>query len=63
VTIISLILYIGAAVIFGILDPATLMQGIIFKVIVVVALAKAIQSAITFQHEQARAANPEPTYD
>jgi predicted RND superfamily exporter protein len=63
VTILSLTLYIGAAVIFGILDPATLLQGIIFKIIIVVALAKAIQSAITYQQEQARAANPEPTYD
>jgi hypothetical protein len=57
-------LYIGTGVIFGLLNPATLSPlGIIFKVIIVVALAKAIQSAITFQHEQARAANPEPTYD
>jgi hypothetical protein len=49
VTIVALVIYVGCIVIFGVLDPATLAQGIIFKVIVVVALAKAVQAAIAYQ--------------
>jgi hypothetical protein len=53
ITITSLVLYIGAAVIFGILDPTTLLQGIIIKIVIVVALVKAIQAAIAYQRELA----------
>jgi hypothetical protein len=51
VTIISLVVYVGCAVIFGILDPATLLQGIIIKVIIVFALVKAVQAAMAYQRE------------
>jgi hypothetical protein len=52
VTIIGFILYVGAGVIFGIMDPATLMAGIVVKVIFIVALAKAIQAALAYQRDQ-----------
>jgi hypothetical protein len=55
-TALGLILYIGAAVIFGLMDPTTLYQGIIIKVIFVVALVKALQAAIAYQKESQAAA-------
>jgi hypothetical protein len=52
VTVTSLVLYIGATVVFGLLDPHTLVQGIIIKIIMVVGLVKAIQAAVAYQKEQ-----------
>jgi hypothetical protein len=65
ITITSLILYVGAAAIFAVLDPTTLMQGAIIKVIIIVGLAKAIQSAIAFERERRQTALPavEPGYE
>ena len=48
-TVLGLVLYVGAAAVFGYLDPATLGQGIIIKIIIIVALAKSVQAAITYQ--------------
>ena len=44
-TILGLVLYIGSIAIFGVLNPATLIKGIIFKIIVVVCLFKSVQSS------------------
>jgi predicted RND superfamily exporter protein len=65
ITIISLILYVGAAAIFAVLDPTTLAQGAIFKVIIIVGLAKAIQSAVAFERERRQTALSavEPGYE
>jgi hypothetical protein len=52
ITITSLILYIGAMAVYGFLDPTTLAQGIIMKVIVIGALAKAIKAALAYQKEE-----------
>lgn len=51
ITIISLVIYVGAAAVFAFLDPATLAAGLIIKIIIVVALAKSIQSAIAYERE------------
>jgi hypothetical protein len=51
ISITSLVLYIGANAILGYLDPMTLASGIIWKVIVIVALIKGIQAAISYQSE------------
>jgi hypothetical protein len=48
-TVLGLVLYIGAAAVFGFLSPATLLQGLLFKIIVVVALVKSVQAAIAYQ--------------
>src|SRR5262249_30341079 len=45
-TITSLVLYIGAAALFGVIDPTTLARGWIMKVLVIVGLFKAVQAAI-----------------
>lgn len=51
VTITSLVLYILATILFGVLDPSTLAAGFILKIIFVVALAKAIQAALAYEKE------------
>jgi hypothetical protein len=52
ITITALVLYVGAAAVFGLLDPTTLLQGLIMKVIIVVALAKSIQAALAYERER-----------
>jgi hypothetical protein len=56
ITILSLVLYVVATLGFAALNPQSLVAGIIFKIIVVVALAKAIQAAVAYEKE---AAEPE----
>jgi hypothetical protein len=52
VTVTSLVLYVGITVVFAVLDPASLGAGLIIKILIVVALVKAIQSAIAYQKAQ-----------
>ncbi len=52
-SIIALILYVTAHIIDAIADPATIVNGIIIKVIIIVALSKAIQAGITYRQIQA----------
>ncbi len=54
VTILSLVLYLAAMFGFAIFNWATLLQGVIFKIIVIVALAKAIQAALAYEKEERR---------
>jgi len=49
ITIIALTIYVGSAVVFAILAPETLLAGLVFKVIVIIALVKAVQAAIAYQ--------------
>ena len=51
-TVMSLILYVGSAAGFGMLDPSSLAKGAIIKVIIVVALAKSVQTAWAYQRER-----------
>lgn len=51
-TILSLVLYVGATAGFAFLDPATLVSGIIFKVIIVVLLGKSVQTALAYQRDR-----------
>ena len=60
ITVTSLILYIGAAIVFGVIDPSTLARGIIVKIIIVVCLAKSIQAAVAYQREQENTAMQPP---
>jgi len=50
-TITGLILYLGSAAVFGLIDPTTLVRGIIIKILIVVGLFKAVQSAIAYEKE------------
>jgi hypothetical protein len=51
ITISGLVIYVAAAAIFAVLDPSTIAQGIIVKVLIVIGLVKAVQSAIAYQRE------------
>jgi hypothetical protein len=53
VTILSLVLYLASVAVFGVVNPATIPMGLVFKIIVVICLIKAIQSAFAYQREQA----------
>lgn len=52
ITITSLVVYIVVIVGFAILEPESLRRGFILRIIVIVALAKAIQAAIAYQRER-----------
>jgi hypothetical protein len=54
VTVGALVLYIGCAAVFGYINPMILVQGVIIKVLIVIALVKALQSAVAYQREQTR---------
>ncbi|MSR32059.1 MAG: hypothetical protein EXR99_11185 [Gemmataceae bacterium] len=50
-TVLGLVLYLGGNLVFGFLDPATFVKGVIIKILIVVGLVKAVQSAIAYQKE------------
>ena len=49
ITVTSLVLYVLATVAFGLLSPATLLQGIVVKVIIIIGLFRAIKAAHAYQ--------------
>ncbi len=56
ITIAGLVLYIGAAAVFAFINPESLIQGIIIKVIIVAALVKSLQAALAYEREKSTAA-------
>ncbi len=56
ITISGLVIYVGAAAAFGLLDPSTLFRAIIFKVFIIIALVKAVQAAIAYERERKQTA-------
>ncbi len=52
ITITAFILYVAGNVVVAISDPSALATGLIFKIIVVAALVKAIMAAVAYQREQ-----------
>ncbi len=50
-TITGLVLYLGSAAVFGMIDPSTLAGGFIIKILIIVGLFKAVQSAIAYERE------------
>lgn len=52
-TVLGLVLYVGATIIFGLVDPSSMVRGIIVKVFIVVGLVKAVQTAIAYQKDLA----------
>jgi hypothetical protein len=54
-TALSLGLYIAANIVFAVLNPMSLVTGLIFKVVIVVVLVKALMAAIAYQREASRA--------
>ncbi|MCC7475961.1 MAG: hypothetical protein IT425_11230 [Pirellulales bacterium] len=62
VTIVSLVLYLGSAAVFGVIDPSTLAKGWIVKIVIVIALFKAVQAALAFESERKRATTVAPLF-
>lgn len=54
-TVTGLVLYIVSWLVSGLLDPKNFVAGIIIKIIIVVALAKAVQAALAYQKDAAAA--------
>ncbi len=61
ITIAGLVLYVGATAVFAMINWETLVQGVIFKIIIIAALVKSLQSAIAYESERATepATNPD----
>lgn len=51
-TILSLILYVGANAGLAMLDPSSIASGIIIKIFIVIALAKSVKTALAYQNER-----------
>ena len=66
-TVTALVLYIGAAALFGFLDPRTLLQGLLIKILIVFGLFKSVQAAKAYESESGQLAagydSPEPPDD
>jgi hypothetical protein len=56
VTIISLVLFVGVNAVFAVIEPKVLVQGVIWKILIIVVLVKAIQSAVAYEKERSAAA-------
>jgi hypothetical protein len=61
ITILGLVLYVGGAAVFALIDASTLAQGLIVKLIIIVALVKSIQSALAYEREQKTATGALPS--
>ena len=57
-TVTGLVLYVGAAAVFGLIDPSTLARGAILKVVIIAFLVKAIQAAVAYQRENGSTPSP-----
>lgn len=51
ITITSLVLYIISALLFALLNPMSIVSGIIIKIIIIVALFRAIKAAYAYEAE------------
>jgi multidrug efflux pump subunit AcrB len=51
-TVLGLVLYLAGTGVFAFLDPASLARGAILKIIFIVALVKAVQTAFAYRREQ-----------
>lgn len=54
-TVLALVLYLGGAAISAWLDPSTLLQGAVVKIIIIVALMNGIRAAIAYERQGAAA--------
>lgn len=51
-TVLALVLYLSGAAISAMIDPATVASGLVIKIIIIVVLAKAIQSALAYRRQE-----------
>ncbi|MCG3125322.1 MAG: hypothetical protein CHACPFDD_00140 [Phycisphaerae bacterium] len=48
-TVTGLVLYIASMAIFGLLDPTTLLRGLIIKLLIILVMAKAVSAALAYE--------------
>jgi hypothetical protein len=56
ITILALVLYLAGFAISAVLDPTTIVQGIILKIIIIAGLSRSIKAALAYERERAAAA-------
>jgi len=52
ITVGALIIYVGSAAVFALLDPTSIAKGLVVKVVIVVALIRAVSTAVAYQRER-----------
>jgi hypothetical protein len=62
ITIISLVLFVSFILLTAVLDPTTLIQGIVLKIIFIAGIFKAIQAAFAYEREKREQAAFQPEY-
>ena len=55
ITILALVLYLAGFAISAVLDPATIPQGIIIKIIIIGGLVRSIKAALEYERERSQA--------
>src|SRR5262245_22290715 len=50
-TVTGLVLYLAGNAVFAVLDPMNLLRGVLIKIIIVVAMVKAVQAALAYERE------------
>ena len=53
ITILALVLYIGANVATALIDPVAVASGIIFKILITIGLVRAVQAAFAYEKQRA----------
>jgi len=61
ITILALVLYLAGFAVTAVMDPTTIVQGIILKIIIVGGLASSIKAALAYERERAAAAQTQGT--
>ena len=51
VTVSALVIYVAVGLLFVVINPASIIQGIVWKIATVVGLAKGIQAAAVYKQE------------
>ena len=52
ITVTGMVLYVAFTIVFAVMDPSSLVRGVIMKIIIVVAMVKAISAAVAFQRSE-----------
>ena len=63
ITITSLVIYVGSHAVVGFFSPVALLNGLLVKILIIVSLFKAIQSAIAYERERSASSTAPPPVD
>ncbi len=57
ITVTGIVLYVASNIVFALLDPTSLVRGAIIKIIIIVAMGKAISAAVAYQRSEIASAS------